>query len=218
MFHSYICCCYIIIIVRWNHWTAGSCMTSCSWPCPTGWGRTSGWRWLPSCADHLSATGTGAAAAAWYFLESLPERILSRAFFAIVLMTRSCCLITAGGLSGWIVTGSKGRSSASAGEDSSSETSGPAACAGRRLEALVRYTLLNAARSRGAAERYRLRPSGWGFKAAIRPYICSTTLATHHRQQQPPVLLRLCVCGVYTYLCRSCSCAALALLSSLLYY
>ena len=126
------------------------------------------------------------------FLESLPERILSRAFFAIVLMTRSRCLITAGGLSGWIVTGSKGRSRASAGGDSSSETSGPAACAGRRLEALVRYTLLNAARSRGAAERYRLRPSGWGFKAAIRPFICSTTLATHHRQQQqPPVLLRL---------------------------
>ena len=145
----------------------------------------------------LAQPGRGQQQQLNIFLESLPERILSRAFFAIVLMTRSRCLITAGGLSGWIVTGSKGRSSASAGGDSSSETSGPAACAGRRLEALVRYTLLNAARSRGAAERYRLRPSGWGFKAAIRPYICSTTLATHHRQQQqPPVLLRLCVCVV----------------------
>ena len=140
----------------------------------------------------LAQPGRGQQQQLNIFLESLPERILSRAFFAIVLMTRSRCLITAGGLSGWIVTGSKGRSRASAGGDSSSETSGPAACAGRRLEALVRYTLLNAARSRGAAERYRLRPSGWGFKAAIRPFICSTTLATHHRQQQqPPVLLRL---------------------------
>ena len=61
----------------------------------------------------LAQPGRGQQQQLDIFLESLPERILSRAFFAIVLMTRSRCLITAGGLLGWIVTGSKGRSSAS---------------------------------------------------------------------------------------------------------
>ena len=64
----------------------------------------------------LAQPGRGQKQQLNIFLESLPERILSRAFFAIVLMTRLRCLITAGGLSGWIVTGSKGRSSASAGK------------------------------------------------------------------------------------------------------
>ena len=44
----------------------------------------------------LAQPGRGQQQQLDIFLESLPERILSRAFFAIVLMTRSRCLITAG--------------------------------------------------------------------------------------------------------------------------
>ena len=167
----------------------------------------------------LAQPGRGQQQQLDIFLESLPERILSRAFFAIVLMTRSCCLITAGGLSGWIVTGSKGRSSASAGKTHRVKR--------RDLQHVLDGDLklwfaIHCWTPHALEELQNDIGCDRPVEASKQRYYGRIYVVLHSRHITGSSSSRLfclgCVCGVYTYLCRSCSCAALALLSSLLYY